>query len=470
MENSSPEEAVEAVREILAYVMSGNAKLDEVLMCSTISQPIANYDDPGPPHVELARKEMRAGARPFNKGDRVHYIVVGGLKSDAIRDRVRTPQDAIENDIPYCKEYYGMSVIVKQARILLGPLVDTRTYEDKRAFQEWARVVGFQENGKERIAEAKRRFKEEMHRTVDKLVMHGLSLEESRILEQGSIGGMFGEDKVEADEDELLFEDEDEEEADDVPGDPEILADASTAAGDAESCEAPCCEGTSPAACATSPSPGYTLRAPEDAFATPAGHPKKRARDEEAAPDEPEAKRQKTGEPEPEKKPKPFFTGCFKFSSGGGVSAAFKSTASIKSAAKTRVVKTVPKSSPLFKSIVVHDRCIVCNVTVPESRGFICATCEAKDENKTLRRDEYNKQRIKTNALEKEHDGRWKACYECRGRNFPAKDKSQCDITHCVNYVCPNWGRRQTVTRDLQKAHVRLAKLGMEVDGDRWAQ
>lgn len=467
MEDSSPEEAIESVRKILAYVMAGSATLDEVMMTSTISMPIANYKDPGPPHVELARKEMRAGARPYNKGDRVHYIVVGGLKTDAIRDRVRTPQEAIENDIPYCKDYYGMSVIVKQARILLGPLVDTRTYEEKRAFQDWARVVGFQPDGEARIREAKKKFKEQMHRTVDKLIMHGLSLEESRILEQSSIGGLFGEEPGE-DEPDYLFEDEDEAEEDGVPDDEEILDDAPSTAEDDASCAGPCRTESNPTASSTSPDAGYTLLAPGDAFATPNAPPKKRAREEEATPGEPAAKRRKGDEAEPEQKPKPFFTGCFKYSAGGGVSAAFKSTASIKNTGKQRVVKTVPKSSPLFKSIVVYDRCIRCNVTVPESRGYLCGPCEIADPN--LRRDEYNKQRVKTNALEKEHHGRWNACHECRGRNIPMSDKSQCDITHCVNYVCPNWGRRQTVTRDLQKAHTRLAKLGMEVDGGRWSQ
>ncbi len=458
MEDSDPEAAIESVRSVLAYVMSGKATLDEVLMCSTISQPIANYDDPGPPHVELARKEMRAGARPYNKGDRVYFIVVGGLKKDAIRDRVRTPQDAIENDIPYCKEYYGLSVILNQARILLGPLVDTRSYDDKRAFQDWARRVGFEEGGAARITAAKKQFKDAMNRAVDKLILYGLPLEATRILENSTIESTFGREPAPCCE----TEDDVEDISDGEPELPETEDDEPTDGEDSLSSFAHPPHKSAPGTSACTPATACTPPGTESAASTSAGEGAKRPRPADlgdSAVDTPPGKRQKT---EPAKKPGSFFGACFKYGGDGGVSAAFKSKKSVGAAQKMRVVKTVPKSSPLFANLVVYDKCIGCNETVPASRGYICAACEK--EQPTLRRDRYSQQLAKTNALEKEYNARWNKCQQCRGRMTPHADRDQCEITHCVNYVCPNWGRRQTVTRDLRKSHATLTKLGLEFE------
>ncbi len=454
MKDSDPAAAIEAVRSVLAYVMEGKATLDEVLMCSTISQPIANYDDPGPPHVELARKEMKAGARPYNKGDRVYFIVVGGLKKDAIRDRVRTPQDAIENDIPYCKEYYGLSVILNQARILLGPLVDTRSYEEKREFQDWARRTGFEPDGEERIKAAKKRFKDAMNRAVDKLILYGLPLEATRILENSTIESTFGREPP------PVFEmpDDDEDISDVEPEHQETEDDESTDGEEFGSSSARPSSSRTPGTSACTPATGCTPPGTGTAGEVSAGPGEKRPRPEDSAADTPPGKRQKT---QPQKTV-PFFGAVFKHGSGGAISAAFKSTKSVGAAQKMRVVKTVPKSSPLFANLVVYDKCIGCNETVPASRGYICVKCEHA--NPKLRRDHYNAQLAKTNALEKEHNFRWNKCVQCRGRMTPHADRDQCEITHCVNYVCPNWGRRQTVTRDLRKAHAVLTKLGLDTE------
>ena len=157
----------------------------------------------------------------------------------------------------------------------------------------------------------------------------------------------------------------------------------------------------------------------------------------------------------------PFFGAQTKRDANGGISTAFKSIKSVGAGARRTLVKgAVPKSSPLFASVVVYDRCIGCNATVSPAQGYICAECEVADPN--LRREQYLLQLKKTNELEKEHNLRWNKCTACRGRAFPMKDKDQCDITHCINYVCPNWGRRKVVTRELRKAHDKLTKLGKE--------
>lgn len=476
LEHGSPEKAVEVARAALAYVLSGKATHDEVLMCATVSRPIADYAKPGPPHVELARKMMADGERPFNKGDRVYFIVVGGSKGDGIRDRVRTPQDVVENDIPYCVEYYGLNVIMEQAKILLGPLVDPRAYEEKRAFQRWARVTGFEPDGKERIRKAKDEFRAAQQRIVTQLVLHGLSLEATRRLEQATIGDTFAADTdageplsdAEADADAGLGLPESGDEQASESSEPE-----SDAEPDAEEDGAPGCStprgagGAARAAGTAAPASAHPKRAREED--DPDGAPaSKRARAEGAPEPEPPKRARPEGAPEGEPAAKrgraeasPFFGACFKKAAGGGISAAFKATGSVGTAARRTLVKGgVPKSSPLFKAVVVYDRCVGCDATVSSARGFICAACEEK--RPELRREQLAVQLAKTNALEKEHAARWNTCTTCRGHAMPAQDKAQCTITHCINYGCPNWGRRQVVTRDLRKAHERMSKLGLE--------
>jgi len=441
LEDASPEKAVNVARGALAYVMSGKATHDEVLMCATVSRPIADYAKPGPPHVELARKMMADGERPFNKGDRVYFIVVGGSKKDGIRDRVRTPQDVVENDIPYCTEYYGLNVILEQAKILLGPLVDPRSYDEKRAFQRWARITGFEPDGKARIEAAKAKVRAVQQKIVTQLVLHGLSLAETRRLEQATIGSIFAAD---TDVDEPLSDAEDAEGAGlDLPGsDDESASESSEQESDGEPDDGadgePACTASHRAARAAPPA--------ETAGSSSDGQ-KKRKRAED--------------EPEPPRPPAPFFGACFKKAPDGKVSAAFKSVKSVGAAQRRTLVKgSIPKSSPLFGAVVVYDRCIMCEAVVPGARGYICEACEKEHPN--LRREQLTLQLRKTNELEKEHAARWNVCTACRGKSMPPKDKEQCDITHCINYVCPNWGRRQVVTRELRKAHTRLSKLGLE--------
>lgn len=475
--DTAPEAAIEAAREMLAYVMSGRAKLDEVLMCSTVSQPIANYANPGPPHVELARKLMRAGERPYNKGDRVYFIVVGGDKRDAIRERVRTPQDVIDNDIPYCTEYYGMNVILRQAQILLGPLVDPRTYEEKREFQRWARIVSFQPDGKAKIEAAKKKIRAVQDEIVTRLVLHGLPLEATRTLEQATIGSMFGDD---IDEDAMLSDDEDAGDDEQEPmesEDDEASAEPENETGEppigpsdaAPACSTGCAGTESPRAAESSQCATSGVKRAREEEPEPAGSAAKRARTESSLQGPGKRAREATEDDSPAAKkpccdappPKPFFSANVKRGANGGISAAFKSIKSVGAATKRTLVKgAVPKSSPLFASVVVYDRCVGCNTTVTPAQGYICAECEAAQPD--LRRKQYLLQQAKTKALEREHNLRWNKCTDCRGRLLAMQDKDQCDITHCINYVCPNWGRRKVVTQDLRKAQVKLSKLGKE--------
>lgn len=518
MEHSSPEEAIEVAREILAYVLSGKAGLDEVMMQSTISQPIANYKTPGPPHVELARRMMKDGARPFNKGDRVYFIVVGGLKGpkkDKIGDRVRTPQEVIDNDIPYCLEYYG-DVILNQARILLGPLLDPRSYEEKREFQDWARIAGFDPDGKARIKAVKDKANEAMVRAVDKVVQFGLPLEATKTLGQAAIADIFGagvyeEIGLQSDDEEPEDDEQDPQETEDDDsmdeGGPEPGCEPCDERSDDATSEMPpseaCCSrsGETPppgscqsgSCCGTRPgddrTPGQASEGrQEEGCLKRAREPQEKEAEEratkkvktggETAEDQAQLKRKREAEEQvAEERPKlpaaakagaaSFFGASFKFADGGKVSATFRNPTRIGAVAKKRIVKTgVPKSSPLFKSIVIYDRCIGCNGTVPPSRGMICERCES--ENPGMRKREHTKQLKITNELEREHSARWRTCNECRGQAFPPQDPEQCDITQCINFECTNWGRRKVVTRELRKAHEKLAKIGLdELDPDK---
>lgn len=413
LHTSKPEDAILAARQILAYVLSGKATLDEVLMSSTISKPISDYSTPGPAHVELARKQMREGARPFNKGDRVYYIVVGGLKKDSIRDCVRSPKDVLDNEIPYCTNYYGFSVIIKQARILLGVLVDTWTDEQKRAFQDWARIANFTTEGAKEVEAAKKKRKEELNKMVDKVVLHGLPLDSLSNMEQAMIGDTFKEDLEEEDED----EDESEEE-----GDEPLDMDGAIALDEER-----------------------TLK-------------RKKPGD-----DENEIDQSAIAQGNEELNGKAFFGACFKNRKVEGKNAklaVFKQPKRVGLVGKTKVTKgSLPKSSPLFKFAVVADQCVSCKGTVAKERGLICERCD--EENPTLRRQEYHKQLRRVRGLEKEFNARWRKCSDCRGRIHPAEDPEQCDIKNCINYVCTNWGQRTVVTRELKKQTERLSKLGI---------
>jgi hypothetical protein len=170
-------------------------------------------------------------------------------------------------------------------------------------------------------------------------------------------------------------------------------------------------------------------------------------------------------------RPQQFFAACFKMPAGrgdkkgkapaAGLSATFTCPKATKSTSKRKIVKrAVPKSSPLFKDVRVYDRCIRCAETIPDERGFICAACEAEDAQ--LRARAYTTQLGKVRALEEEHHHRWNKCYACRDRHVPAEDSSECEITNCINYVCPNWARRQVVTRALHAQSAKLSKIGLE--------
>jgi hypothetical protein len=177
LKENNPQKAIDYVRGIVFRVKTGKVKLHEVVMRSTLSKDPRGYTKASsPPHVEMALRMMAAGDAPLRAGDRVYYLISPRDTNAKVRDKVETPLNMAAKLLPYDKTYY-LDVVMKEAKKVLRPVVDSRTWAEKFMFTETIRKLLDSPEGKTEVQRMKTKLKAHQDLEVESVVLHGLDID-----------------------------------------------------------------------------------------------------------------------------------------------------------------------------------------------------------------------------------------------------------------------------------------------------
>ena len=183
LNDGDPKKAEEIAAQTVKRVMTRNVTQAELLMRSSLSKGVKQYDKKtAPPHVAMAEKIMKRGGGELHAGDRVYYIVVPGPPKAKVRDRVEAPEVVIDHGLDYDMGYYK-ELVMKEARKILRTIVTLPSFVDNFINSDWTRRTLGKPGGKDLVKKHKNEEKKFADKEVDSMILNGREVDYSSVKE-----------------------------------------------------------------------------------------------------------------------------------------------------------------------------------------------------------------------------------------------------------------------------------------------
>ena len=121
--DDAAERAVDYVKGIVADLQQGRVDTSKLVISKAYTKGAEEYAAKQA-HVELVKRIKRRTPDVAPRiGDRVPYVIVGGLKGAKMFEKVEDPVYAMEKDIPLDVDYYIDNQLKKPMRRIFGPIL-----------------------------------------------------------------------------------------------------------------------------------------------------------------------------------------------------------------------------------------------------------------------------------------------------------------------------------------------------------